>query len=163
MTVLGIMKNLFKKKFRVYRDDLQKLMQSISIEKVKDVLKNGPRELKESVQKSLEKTSEKNWYYKAAKSCEKVNDAVLREDKGFTRRATKAFAGKVGAAGVSAGMFSIASLIGTSAGGAGVALGTLSGAVFKVSSLAWFSGGITFWGMTKSMVLWNHMTITSEL
>ena len=60
----------FQKKFRVYRDDLQKLMQSISIEKVKDVLKNGPRELKESVQKSLEKTSEKNWYYKAAKSCE---------------------------------------------------------------------------------------------
>ena len=108
MTVLGIMKNLFKKKFRVYRDDLQKLMQSISIEKVKDVLKNGPRKLKESVQKSLEKTSEKNWYYKAAKSCEKVNDAVLREDKGFTRRATKAFAGKVGAAGASAGMFSMA-------------------------------------------------------
>ena len=61
MTVLGIMKNLFKKKFRVYRDDLKKLMQSISIEKVKDVLKNGPRELKESVQKSLEKTSEKKW------------------------------------------------------------------------------------------------------
>ena len=113
MTVLGIMKNLFKKKFRVYRDDLQKLMQSISIEKVKDVLKNGPRELKESVQKSLEKTSEKNWYYKAAKSCEKVNDAVLREDKGFTRRATKAFAGKVGAAGASAGIFAMASMFGS--------------------------------------------------
>ena len=144
------MKNLFKKKFRVYRDDLQKLMQSISIEKVKDVLKNGPRKLKESVQKSLEKTSEKNWYYKAAKSCEKVNDAVLREDKGFTRRATKAFAGKVGAAGASAGIFSIASMIGTA--GTGTALGTLSGAAFSSASLAWFSGGITFWGMTKSTI-----------
>ena len=150
MTVLGIMKNLFKKKFRVYRDDLQKLMQSISIEKVKDVLKNGPRKLKESVQKSLEKTSEKNWYYKAAKSCEKVNDAALREDRGFTRRATKAFAGKVGAAGASAGIFSMASMIGSAS--TGTALGTLSGVVFKGSALAWFSGGITFWGITKSTI-----------
>ena len=150
MTVLGIMKNLFKKKFRVYRDDLQKLMQSISIEKVKDVLKNGPRKLKESVQKSLEKTSEKNWYYKAAKSCEKVNDAVLREDKGFTRRATKAFAGKVGAAGASAGIFAMASMFGSAS--TGTALGTLYGVAFSSASLAWFSGGITFWGMTKMTI-----------
>ena len=69
--------------------------------------------LKDGIQKSIEKTSEKNWYYKAAKSCEKVRDAVLREEKNFSRRATKAFAGKVGAAGASAGIFSMASMIGT--------------------------------------------------
>ena len=141
------MEKSFKKKFREYKEDIQSIMQNISREKVKDVLKNGPRKLKESVQKSLEKTSEKNWYYKAAKSCEKVNDAVLREDKGFTRRATKAFAGKVGAAGASAGMFSMASMVGSAS--TGTALGTLSGAAFSSASLAWFSGGITFWGMTK--------------
>ena len=144
------MKKIFKNKFREYKDDIQSRIENISWDKVKDVLKNGPRELKESVQKSLEKTSEKNWYYKAAKSCEKVNDAVLREDKGFTRRATKAFAGKVGAAGASAGMFSMASMVGSAS--TGTALGTLSGAAFSSASLAWFSGGITFWGMTKSAI-----------
>ena len=106
------MEKSFKKKFREYKEDIQSIMQNISREKVKDVLKNGPRKLKDGIQKSIEKTSEKNWYYKAAKSCEKVRDAVLREDKGFTRRASKAFAGKVGAAGASAGMFSIAAMIG---------------------------------------------------
>ena len=144
------MKKSFKKKFREYKEDIQSIMQNISIEKVKDVLKNGPRKLKESVQKSLEKTSEKNWYYKAAKSCEKVRDAVLREEKNFSRRATKAFAGKVGAAGASAGIFSMASMIGSAS--TGTALGTLSGVVFKGSALAWFSGGITFWGITKMTI-----------
>ena len=65
------MKKIFKNKFREYKDDIQSRIENISWDKVKDVLKNGPRELKESVQKSLEKTSEKNWYYKANKACEK--------------------------------------------------------------------------------------------
>ncbi len=63
----------------------------------------------------------------------------MREDKGVTRRATKAFAGKVGATGASAGIFSMASMFGTA--GTGTAIGTLSGATFTSSSLAWFSGG----------------------
>jgi len=144
------MKNILKKKFREYKEDIQSIMQNISREKVKDVLKNGFRDLKEGVKKSLEKTSEKNWYYKANKACEKVRDAVLREDKGVTRRATKAFAGKAGAAGTSASIFSLVSMFGTA--GTGTAIGTLSGATFTTSSVAWFSGGITFWGMGKMAI-----------
>ena len=65
MSDLTIMKNLFKKKYREYKEDILTIIQNISRESVKGFLKNGLRELKESVQKSLEKTSAKNWYFKA--------------------------------------------------------------------------------------------------
>jgi hypothetical protein len=66
---VGIMKNQFKRIFIESKEYIQTRMQGFSREKVNDILKNGLIELKEGFKKSVEKTSEKNWYYKATKAC----------------------------------------------------------------------------------------------
>jgi len=90
--------------------------------------------------KSKEAVNETNWYSKAALLCEDLSDAILREDKGTSTKITKSLAGKLGMAGTSVGIFSLASLIGTAS--TGTAIGTLSGAAFTSASLAWLGGSV---------------------
>jgi hypothetical protein len=81
-----------------------------------------------------------NWYLKTAIACEDVTDSLLRNSKGSSEIATKAFVGKLGAAGTSAGIFSLASIFGTAS--TGTAIGSLSGAALTSASLAWVGGSV---------------------
>ena len=85
-------------------------------------------------------TSEHNWYLRAAKVCESVSDAISRNKKGVSTKVSKGLAAKLGAASATAGIFSIASLIGTAS--TGTAIGSLSGAAFTSAALAWVGGSV---------------------
>lgn len=108
------------------------------------------REAIDTYQKSHEPLSDDNWYYRSAEACEHVSDALMREDSGTSRKVTKAIAGKLGAAGTSVGIFSIASLLGTAS--TGTAIGTLSGAAFTSASLAWLGGSMVMGSMIIGVV-----------
>ncbi len=103
-------------------------------------LKNIFRKSTERYRRGKETISNDNWYIKSAIACEDVADAVTREDNGASQKITKAFAGKLGAAGTSVGIFSIASLLGTA--GTGTAIGSLSGAALTSATLAWIGGSV---------------------
>ena len=87
-----------------------------------------------------EPINEANWYLKAAKACENASDALLRHQSGTSSKISKIVISKLGAASATAGIFSIASLIGTA--GTGTAIGSLSGAAFTSASLAWLGGSV---------------------
>jgi len=84
--------------------------------------------------------SEHNWYLRAAKACERASDAISRNKKGVSTRISKGVVAKLGAASATAGIFSIASLIGTAS--TGTAIGSLSGAAFTSAALAWIGGSV---------------------
>ena len=107
---------------------------------MKNFIKNKLIKFTERFRRGRETISNDNWYIKTAIACEDVSDAILREDKGASQKITKVAAGKLGAAGTSVGIFSIASLLGTA--GTGTAIGTLSGAVFTGTALAWLGGSV---------------------
>lgn len=90
--------------------------------------------------KKPEPLTEENWYSQAASACEAVSDAILIENKGSSARLVKTVTGKLGVAGATAGMFSIASLFG--AASTGTAIGSLSGAAFHSAALAWLGGSV---------------------
>jgi hypothetical protein len=102
--------------------------------------KNKFREFTERYRRGKETISDDNWNIKTAIACEDVVDAITREENGASQKITKAFAGKLGAAGTSVGIFSIASLIGTA--GTGTAIGSLSGAALTSATLAWIGGSM---------------------
>jgi len=110
------------------------------IEKNYDIINDKTENFINNYNKSKEPTSKENWYKRAAQSCEDVTDSILREDSGTSTKITKAVAGKLGAAGTSVGIFSIASLLGTAS--TGTAIGSLSGAAFTSASLAWLGGSV---------------------
>jgi len=89
---------------------------------------------------STEETQEHNWYLRSAKTCESVSDAVMGNPDGVSSKISRGVAAKLGAAGTSVGIFSIASLLGTAS--TGTAIGTLSGAAFTSASLAWIGGSV---------------------
>lgn len=101
---------------------------------------NGQYWVQEQIRKKSEPTSPANWYLRAAEACESASDAVLRDNSGLSSKLSRALAGKLGMAGTTAGIFSIASLVGTA--GTGTAIGTLSGAAFTSASLAWIGGSV---------------------
>ena len=102
--------------------------------------KNKFREFTERYRRGKETISDDNWNIKTAIACEDVVDAITREENGASQKITKAFVGKLGAAGTSVGIFSIASLIGTA--GTGTAIGSLSGAALTSATLAWIGGSM---------------------
>ena len=104
----------------------------------------------DSYKKSQEPLSNENWYQHSIKACENVSDALMREDSGTSRKVTKAVAGKLGVAGTSVGIFSIASLLGTAS--TGTAIGTLSGAAFTSASLAWLGGSVVMGSMIIGVI-----------
>lgn len=95
---------------------------------------------KNDLVQNLEPVTDNNWYGRAAESCEQVSDAILREKSGISGRIVKGIAGKLGFVGTTAGMFSVASLLGTAS--TGTAIGSLSGIAFKSAALAWIGGSV---------------------
>jgi len=89
--------------------------------------------------------SEDNWYLSAAESCEAVSDAILKDKSGTSERVVRVTAGKLGAIGVPATIFSTAALLGTAS--TGTAIGSLSGAAFTSAALAWIGGSVAVGSM----------------
>ena len=89
---------------------------------------------------ATDETNKENWYLRSAKACENVSDAVMGNPDGLSSKISKSAAFKLGGAGASVGIFSVASLLGTAS--TGTAIGTLSGAAFTGASLAWIGGSI---------------------
>ena len=67
-----------------------------------------------------------NFYEKSATTLEDLVDALLIEKSGTSARVVRALSAKLGAAGATVGIFSIASLLGTAS--TGTAISSLSGA-----------------------------------
>lgn len=82
-----------------------------------------------------------NWYEKASIVCGETVDALLNHKTGTSERMVRSLAAKLGFAGATAGLFSIASIFGTA--GTGTAISTLSGAAFNSAALKWISGGVS--------------------
>lgn len=93
-----------------------------------------------SAKQELEPLSDENWCQRSAEACEAVGDAMLRSETGVSNRIVKGIAGKLGFAGTGAGIFSLASLVGSA--GTGTAIGSLSGAAFTNAALAWVGGSV---------------------
>ncbi len=107
---------------------------------MKDALRNHWNTFVDNQKRKFEPVSDSNWFMKAAVACEDTSDAILRGDKGASTRVAKGVAGKLGAAGASVGIFSIASILGTAS--TGTAIGSLSGAAFTSAALAWVGGSV---------------------
>lgn len=80
-----------------------------------------------------------NWFERTANVCEQLSDAVVREN-GWTNKAVSIASSKLIGATVPASFFSIAALVGTAS--TGTAIGSLSGAAFTSSALAWIGGSV---------------------
>jgi len=85
-----------------------------------------------------------NFYEKGATTLEDLVDALLIEKRGTSARVVKALSAKLGAAGATVGIFSIASLLGTAS--TGTAVSSLSGAAFNSAALAWIGGSVVTGG-----------------
>lgn len=81
-----------------------------------------------------------NFYEKGAITLEDLVDALLIEKRGTSARIVKALSVKLGAAGTTAGVFSIASVLGTAS--TGTAISSLSGVAFSNAALAWIGGSV---------------------
>ncbi|MEY8143210.1 hypothetical protein [Falsihalocynthiibacter sp. CO-5D18] len=85
-----------------------------------------------------------NFYEKSAATLEDLVDALLIEKSGTSARVVRALSAKLGAAGATVGIFSIASLLGTAS--TGTAISSLSGAAFNSAALAWIGGSVVTGG-----------------
>ncbi|WP_238379724.1 hypothetical protein [Celeribacter ethanolicus] len=85
-----------------------------------------------------------NFFEKGAISLEDLIDALLIEKRGTSARIVTALSGKLAAAGTTASLFSIASILGTAS--TGTAISSLSGAAFNSAALAWIGGSVVTGG-----------------
>ena len=85
-----------------------------------------------------------NFYKKGATTLEDLVDALLIEKSGTSARVVRALSAKLGAAGATVGIFSIASILGTAS--TGTAISSLSGAAFNSAALAWIGGSVATGG-----------------
>ncbi len=85
-----------------------------------------------------------SFYEKGATALEDLVDALLIEKRGTSARIVRAFSVKLAAAGTTAGLFSIASILGTAS--TGTAISSLSGAAFNSAALAWIGGSVVTGG-----------------
>lgn len=88
--------------------------------------------------------TQENFYEKGAMALEGLVDALLNEKQGTSARIVRALSVKLAAAGTTAGLFSIASILGTAS--TGTAISSLSGAAFNSAALAWIGGGVATGG-----------------
>jgi len=88
--------------------------------------------------------TQENFYGKSATVLEDLVDALLIEKSGTSARVVRALSAKLGAAGATAGIFSIASILGTAS--TGTAISSLSGAAFSNAALAWIGGSVVTGG-----------------
>ncbi|EET46370.1 hypothetical protein [Thalassobium sp. R2A62] len=85
-----------------------------------------------------------NFYEKGAMALENLVDALLIEKQGTSARIVRALSVKLAAAGTTAGLFSIASILGTAS--TGTVISSLSGAAFNSAALAWIGGSVATGG-----------------
>ncbi|WP_380054102.1 hypothetical protein ACFE33_12865 [Falsihalocynthiibacter sp. SS001] len=85
-----------------------------------------------------------NFYEKSATTLEDLVDAILIEKTGTSAKVVRTLSAKLGAAGATVGIFSIASLLGTAS--TGTAISSLSGAAFNSAALAWIGGSVATGG-----------------
>jgi hypothetical protein len=90
------------------------------------------------------KYTPENYFEKGAISLEDLVDALLIEKRGTSARIVTALSGKLAAAGTTASLFSIASILGTAS--TGTAISSLSGAAFNSAALAWIGGSVVTGG-----------------
>jgi len=88
--------------------------------------------------------TQENFYEKGATALEDIVDALLIEKRGTSARIVRALSVKLAAAGTTAGLFSIASILGTAS--TGTAISSLSGAAFNSAALAWIGGSVVTGG-----------------
>lgn len=88
--------------------------------------------------------TQENFYEKGAMALEDLVDALLIEKRGTSARIVRALSVKLAAAGTTAGLFSIASILGTAS--TGTAISSLSGAAFNSAALAWIGGSVATGG-----------------
>ena len=88
--------------------------------------------------------TQENFYEKGATTLEDLVDALLIEKRGTSARIVRALSVKLAAAGTTAGLFSIASILGTAS--TGTAISSLSGAAFNSAALAWIGGSVVTGG-----------------
>lgn|GEM_PF-779000 len=88
--------------------------------------------------------TQENFYEKGATVLEDLVDALLIEKRGTSARIVRALSVKLAAAGTTAGLFSIASILGTAS--TGTAISSLSGAAFSNAALAWIGGSVVTGG-----------------
>jgi hypothetical protein len=88
--------------------------------------------------------TQENFYEKGATVLEDLVDALLIEKRGTSARIVRALSVKLAAAGTTAGLFSIASILGTAS--TGTAISSLSGAAFNSAALAWVGGSVVTGG-----------------
>jgi hypothetical protein len=88
--------------------------------------------------------TQENFYEKGAIALEDLVDALLIEKRGTSARIVRALSVKLAAAGTTAGLFSIASILGTAS--TGTAISSLSGAAFNSAALAWIGGSVVTGG-----------------
>lgn len=91
-----------------------------------------------------------NFYKKAAMTCEATVDALLNQKDGTAERIVRGLAAKLGAAGATVGIFSIASIFGTAS--TGTAISSLSGAAFNSAALKWIGGSMAVGGPIVALV-----------
>jgi len=105
----------------------------------------------------------KEWFEDTASELTHVLAAIMQVKPSAADRIVNASVAKLGAVGATAGVYGLASLVGTA--GTGTAIGTLSGAAANSATLAWIGGsvftgtivlvgiaGLTGWG---AMRLWK--------
>lgn len=85
-----------------------------------------------------------NFFENGATTLEDLIDALLIEKRGTSARIVTALSGKLAAAGTTASLFSIASILGTAS--TGTAISSLSGAAFNSAALAWIGGSVVTGG-----------------
>lgn len=88
--------------------------------------------------------TEENFFEKGATALENLVDALLIEKRGTSARIVRTLSAKLAAAGTTAGLFSIASILGTAS--TGTAISSLSGAAFNSAALAWIGGSVVAGG-----------------
>lgn len=88
--------------------------------------------------------NEENFYEKGATALEDLVDALLNDKQGTSARIVRALSVKLAATGATAGIFSIASILGTAS--TGTAISSLSGAAFNSAALAWIGGSVVTGG-----------------
>lgn len=82
---------------------------------------------------------EANWYGRAADACEHISDSIVNES-GWTSTTVSLASKKLAGAAIPVSFFSVAALAGTAS--TGTAIGSLSGAAFTSSALAWIGGSV---------------------
>lgn len=112
----------------------------VATDRAKELADNLQATATDTYKDIFDDISPENWYRRTAKACEACSDATLRDKDGTSAKIVRVIAGKVGVAGTSAGIFGLATVLGTAS--TGTAISSLSGAAFTSAAAAWVGGSV---------------------